>query len=155
MEHLGQELWDFNKLSGTQNVIHNYQSVERTWSHQWLLPDVRKQRPDLIDQADGNAFGAPYAAWSRDGKTNVEPEISNDTSVVAPIRSTLEWWSHHVSMLTTSACCFEDIPAGEVASCTNSDPHSFCFSCARKYVEMEIGKAKYKIASTTLTKGLT
>ena len=91
MERLGQELWDFSKLPGIQNIIPNYQIVERTWSHQWLLPDVRKRNADFMDQADGIAFGAPHAAWSRNGKTTVEPEISNDVSVVAPIQSTLEW----------------------------------------------------------------
>jgi len=54
-----------------------------------------------------------------------------------------------------SACCFDDIPEEEVASCTNTEPHYFCFSCARKYAEIEIGKAKYKIAlAITLIKVL-
>ena len=43
-----------------------------------------------------------------------------------------------------SACCIDDIPIAEATVCSNAEnPHRFCFTCAKRYSEEEIGKTKY------------
>lgn len=91
MELFDQELRGFNRHSIIQNVIYNYQIVESTWSHHLLFPDVPKREVELLDQTDGILFSAPHGELSSGGERAPETEISNDVSVVVPVRSTLEW----------------------------------------------------------------
>lgn len=51
-------------------------------------------------------------------------------------------WQNPTVNSNHSGCCFEDVPAAEVTLCSNLLPHHFCFRCARKYAESEIGKMR-------------
>ena len=46
--------------------------------------------------------------------------------------------------LNISACCFSDVNSKQTTPCANPDsPHYFCFDCARRNAETEIGKRRY------------
>src|SRR5271167_2100279 len=42
-----------------------------------------------------------------------------------------------------SGCCFDEASLRETTYCSSSPPHHFCYVCARKYSEIEIGNMKY------------
>lgn len=42
-----------------------------------------------------------------------------------------------------SACCFDDFPVSEITCCSNTEPHLFCYGCAKRNAGEEIGKTKY------------
>jgi hypothetical protein len=54
-----------------------------------------------------------------------------------------EWYRLDVLLNLASACCFERYPLIEITHCSNPSQHHFCFDCARRHAEVEIGKAKF------------
>ena len=55
----------------------------------------------------------------------------------------LERWHLGSACANGSQCCFSEVGLSKTTICSNSgDPHRFCFDCARKYTETEIGHGK-------------
>jgi hypothetical protein len=53
-------------------------------------------------------------------------------------------WCVKDNCANNSGCCFVEHPAGEITMCSNTaSPHRFCFGCAKRNAETEIGKGKY------------
>ena len=45
--------------------------------------------------------------------------------------------------LSSSGCCFDNVPINRTATCSSGDPHHFCFTCAKKMADEAIIKAKF------------
>ena len=46
--------------------------------------------------------------------------------------------------IMTCACCFtDDVPISDITHCNADEPHFFCFDCARRNAENDIGSQKY------------
>jgi len=46
-------------------------------------------------------------------------------------------------VIDSSQCCFDTFSVDEITCCSAQTPHLFCFPCAKRYAEGEIGKTKY------------
>ncbi|KAI9801813.1 MAG: hypothetical protein M1825_003186 [Sarcosagium campestre] len=42
-------------------------------------------------------------------------------------------------------CCFDDVAINRTAHCNGDTPHFFCFDCARRNAENELGQSKYRL----------
>jgi hypothetical protein len=50
---------------------------------------------------------------------------------------------YYWTITNSSQCCFDNFLVEEIACCSATVPHLFCFSCTKRYAEGEIGKTKY------------
>lgn len=43
------------------------------------------------------------------------------------------------------ACCFDDVPMSKITHCNGEIPHFFCYECARRNADNDVGSNKYDL----------
>ncbi|KAK3949096.1 hypothetical protein QBC32DRAFT_220507 [Pseudoneurospora amorphoporcata] len=52
--------------------------------------------------------------------------------------------------ITECGCCFDELPYNRMAHCNGDSPHWFCYDCARRQAENQIGQQRYHLGCMSM-----
>ncbi|KAF2638077.1 hypothetical protein P280DRAFT_529774 [Massarina eburnea CBS 473.64] len=144
VRHIEQVLLEHNTFFKAYGVLgeqlRTYQNIAHPFTKNRTLRTKQKAETMLI--GCGSTIPKELAAVRRS-----EEKKADERRKAAELEQAEQenlWRAQRDGEMGECLCCYDDFPTNRMTSCDGDTIHFFCFTCAKKYVETEIGLGRTK-----------